>query len=582
VPASPGPLTLVYPQWLPGEHGPTGPIADLVLVKVAAGGETLAWRRDPVEMTQFLVDVPAGADALEVDLDFLSPAETGGFTSGSSATANLALLSWNQMLLFPKGRSSDELTYAASLRLPAGWKYGVALPVTNETPEKIEFAPVSLTTLVDAPLLAGSHFKTIELSAGATPHRIHIAADSDAALAAPPAVVTAWKRLVGETGALFGARHYGSYSFLLTLSDHTAHFGLEHHESSDNRVAERTLIDDDERRTSADLLAHEMTHSWNGKYRRPAGLQPGSFEKPMHGDLLWVYEGLTQYLGEVLAARSGLWTLDEYRDSLAITAATMDLQGGRAWRPLQDTTTAAQILYPARADGTAWRRSVDFYPEGALLWLEADALIRRESAGAKSLDDFCRLFHGGESGPPRVVTYTFDDVVAALQRVVPYDWRGFWRSRLDALGPRAPLGGLAASGWKLAFTDKLPKMQESTEERRKLVDERYSIGFVVNKQDSLIPDVVPDSAAAQAGVGPGMKLLAVNGRRWSRDTLRDAIRETQTLGRPLELLVENGEFVRTHRLDYDGGLRYPHLEPDPGQADVLTQILQPLAPPPAP
>ncbi|MFI5183937.1 MAG: M61 family metallopeptidase [Vicinamibacteria bacterium] len=579
IPASPGPLTLVYPKWIPGEHMPSGPIADLAGLKITAGGKSIAWKRDPEEMFAFHLDVPAGADTVEVALDYLSPVEGGAFSAGPTATAELAVVSWNTLALSPQGKGTDELTFKASLRLPQGWKFGTALPVAAETPERIDFVPVSFTTLVDSPVLAGAHFKTVELTGDAIPHRVSIGADSDAALAASPALVDGWKRLVAETGALFRARHYRSYDFLLTLSDHTAHFGLEHHESSDDRVPERSLVDDDARRLLAGLLPHEMTHSWNGKYRRPAGLQPGSFERPMHGELLWVYEGLTEYLGQILTARSGLLTPEEYRESLALTAATMRDQGGREWRPLVDTAVAAQDLYDSRPDWAALRRGVDFYPESELLWLEADSVIRRETKGAKSLDDFCRLFHGGESGAPKVVPYTFDDVVAGLNAVTPYDWRGFWRDRVEAPATN-PLGGLGASGWKLVFTDAIPQMQRSFEARRKVVDVRFSLGFVV-AEDGRIPDVLPNSPAFRAGVGPGMKLVAANGRKFCRETLRDAIRETRA-AKAVDLLVENGEFFKTYHLEYDGGERYPRLEAESGQLDLLSSIIRPLAQPPSP
>jgi predicted metalloprotease with PDZ domain len=575
IPAAPGPLTLVYPKWIPGEHMPSGPVADLSGLKITAAGRAVPWKRDGEEMFAFHVEVPAGADAVEVSLDYLSPVEGGAFSAGPTATAQLAVVSWNTLALSPQGKSSDDLTFKASLRLPEGWRFGTALPIAGESPDRIDFAPVSFTTLVDSPVLAGAHFRTIELPGDPLPHRVHIGADSEAALQAPPDLVEGWKRLVAETGALFRARHYRSYSFLLTLSDHAAHFGLEHHESSDDRVAERSLVDDDARRILAGLLPHEMTHSWNGKYRRPAGLQPGSFEKPMHGELLWVYEGLTEYLGQVLTARSGLLTPEEYRESLALTAASMQAQGGRAWRPLVDTAIAAQELYTSRPDWGASRRGVDFYEESELLWLEADAVIRRETKGARSLDDFCRLFHGGETGAPRVVPYTFDDVVAALSAVAPHDWRGFWRDRVDVSGTN-PLGGLGASGWRLVFTDAIPQMQKSVEERKKIVDVRFSLGFVVG-EDGTIPDVIPDSPAFKAGLGPGMKLVATNGRRFSRETLRDAIREAKS-GHGIDLLVENGEFFKTYHADYDGGERYPHLVAEGGKADLLTAIIRPLAP----
>ncbi len=526
-------------------------------------------------MYLFRVEVPPGADALEAALDYVSPAESGGFSSGSSATSNLALISWNQLLLYPAEAKPDEIPFAASLRLPEGWKWASALEASGRSAEGIRFAPVSLTTLVDSPVLTGAHFRVVPLTVEPPVHRLDLAADSEAALEMSSELEARYRSLVAEAGALFGARHYRHYDFLLTLSDHTAHFGLEHHESSDDRVDERSLIDADRRKLMADLLPHEMSHSWNGKYRRPSGLAIGSFQEPMNGELLWVYEGLTEYLGHVLAARSGLLTSEEYREHLALTAAEMDHQNGRAWRNLQDTAVAAQILYGARSDWAAWRRGVDFYPESELLWLEADTVIRRESRGKASVNDFCRLFHGGASGPPKVLPYAFDDVIAALSRVLPHDWKSFWRARLDSTAPAAPLSGLAGGGWKLVYTPEIPDLQRATEYTEKITDVRYSLGISV-REDGTIPDVIPGSPAAAAGVGPGMKLVAVNSRRWSPAVLRDAIKRSPSSA--VELLVENGEFLKTCRIDYAGPERYPHLERDPARPDLLSAILQPLAP----
>jgi predicted metalloprotease with PDZ domain len=579
IPTAPGPLTLLYPKWLPGEHGPTGPIADLAGLKITAGGSVLPWTRDPVEMYAFRCDVPAGAASVEVALDYLAPAASGGFSSASSTTTQLAVISWNQVLLYPKGASSDAILIAPSLTLPAGWSHATALDreagaagAAAASGSVLRFATVSLTTLVDSPVLAGAHFRSIPL---APDHRIDLAADGEPALAMDDKTLAACKNLVAETGSLFGARHYRHYDFLLTLSDLVAHFGLEHHESSDDRVAERSLIDEAKRKANlSDLLSHEMVHSWNGKHRRPAGLMPGRFDEPMKGELLWVYEGLTQYLGDILAARAAFVTDDQYREMIAITAAEMEATRGRSWRPLADTAVAAQVLYEARPDWALYRRSVDFYPESNLLWLEADALIRRESGGRKSLDDFCRLFFGGRSGPPSVIPYTADDVFAALNQVQPHDWKRFWTERLQATDASRPLAGLSAAGWKLAWSDTPGEMLRAREDAGKTTDARFSIGFLVS-DDGAIPDVVPESPAAKAGVAPGMRLVAVNGRRWSHEILREAIRASSK--QPVELLVENGDYYRSYRLDYSGGERFPRLERDGSKPDLLTKIITPLA-----
>ncbi|HXB72044.1 MAG TPA: hypothetical protein VNY05_27660 [Candidatus Acidoferrales bacterium] len=579
MPAKAGAMTLLYPEWIPGEHGPTGPIANLVGLKIQSGGKTIAWKRDSVNMFAFHLDVPAGVTALEVAFDFISPPESSGFTSGSSATSELAVLNWNQLLLYPEGTQPDDFQYQANLRVPNGWRYGTALPLRRESGNEIEFQPAPLTTLIDSPVSAGAHYRTIDLGlyAGAS-HYLHIAADSDRALEVSPEIIGQYKNLVQETGALFGSRHYGSYHFLYTLSDHVAHFGLEHHESSDDRYSERTLIDPDTQKASADLLSHEFVHSWNGKYRRPSGLisggHDGGYDTPMKGDLLWVYEGLTQYLGEILAARSGLRSAEEYRESLAATAAALDTKFGRTWRPLEDTAVAAQVLYDAGSDYGNYRRGVDYYPEGTLIWLEADVTIRQLSKGAKSLDDFCRAFHGGPGGGPALKAYNFDDVVAALNAVQPHDWAGFLNQRLHSTDAHAPLAGIEHGGWKLVYDGERSDFWKAVESDRKEVDQSYSIGLRV-KEDGTITDVTYQGPAQKAGVAPAVKLIAVNGRQFNNTVLREAVARTASDAKPVELLLKNGEYYETRAVEYRGGEKYPHLVKEDGKKDLLSDIIAP-------
>jgi predicted metalloprotease with PDZ domain len=581
IPAKPGPLTLLYPKWIPGEHGPSGPIADLAGLTITASGKPVPWRRDLTDMFTFRCDVPAGASAVEVALDYLSPATAEGFSAGASATAQMTVVSWNQILLYPAGPRADDLLFEASLRLPPGWQLGTALPVAaaeRETPGTIRFKPVSLMALVDSPVIAGAMFRVVPLNPGSSPsHEIDIAADSAAALEMSPERAAAYSRLVDEAQALFGATHYRDYHFLLTLSDHTAHFGLEHHESSDDRIHERSLIDPDLWRRHASLLPHEFVHSWNGKYRRPADLATPDYQKPMESDLLWVYEGLTDYLGYVLTARSGLETADQVREEIAAIGAEMDHRPGRDWRPLVDTAVAAQILYGVRPDWRSWRRGVDFYHEGVLIWLEADVLIRRQTNGGRSLDDFCRRFHGAPGGAPKVATYTADDVYAALNAVAPYDWRKFFADRVYAAPTKAPLGGITGSGWRLAYARERTSYLASIEEAEKTVDCSSSIGLTVKKHSGEILDAIQGMAAAAAGIAPGMRLVAINGRRFSPDVLRDALRATKSAAARLDLLIENAEYYETHAVDYHEGDRYPFLERDPAGADLLSEILKPHA-----
>jgi predicted metalloprotease with PDZ domain len=575
IPASPGPLTLYYPKWIPGEHGPTGPIINLSGLKFTASGKTLPWRRDPVEMYAFHLDVPKGATAVEASLEFLAPTFAGGFSSGSSTTSHLAVFSWNWLLLYPPVAHTDNLMFDASLRLPPGWKFGTGLTVERESEREVNFRAASLTTLVDSPVLAGEYFRAIPVSTAKPAVEIDIAADSPAALEASPQFTDAMRKLVEETKAVFGAEHYEHYNFLFTLSDHVAHFGLEHHQSNDSRVAEGALIDNTQGRLALGVLPHEYVHSWNGKYRRPAGLATPDFQTPMQGEMLWVYEGLTQYYGNVLAARSGFWTPEQYEDALAQAAARLDHTPGRLWRPLIDTTVAAQLLYSAPPEWSAERRGVDFYNEGWLIWLDADTLIRQLTSGQRSLDDFCRRFHGGRAGPPTVKPYTFDDVVATLKEVAPYDWRRFLNQCLHSTDFHAPLGGIERGGWELTYDAKQGERVTDLEAARKQVEMGYSLGLRLNT-DGLITDVIPGTPAADAKLGPGMTIATVEGKEFSLDALRAAMSAATTRQAPIQLVVNNEGTLINSPIDYHGGEQYPHLVRDGTTPDVLGQTLAPL------
>jgi predicted metalloprotease with PDZ domain len=577
IPANPGDLTLYYPKWIPGEHAPDGPVIDLAGLKFTASGKPLKWRRDLLDGYTIHVEVPPSETDVNVELDFLSPTTFEDvFTAGSSATDKMAVISWNQMLLYPKGWKSDDLTYVASLKLPANWKFGTPLPIASTTGDQlngeaqITFQPVSLTTLVDSPVITGEFLKVVKL-ANDPPVEMDIAADSAAALDPPQEVWDHYRNLVEQANKLFGAHHYRDYHFLFSLSDHVAHFGLEHHESDDSRINERGLVDSNMRKMEAGLLPHEYVHSWNGKYRRPADLATPDYQEPMQDDLLWVYEGLTNYLGSVLTARSGLLTPEQARDDLGLTAAALDHTPGREWRNLQDTADAAPELYFSSRAWESWRRGTDFYDEGTLDWLWADVIIRQQSKGKKTLDDFCKLFHGAPSTPPMVKPYTFDDVVNTLNQVVPYDWRGFWTERLTNHGPGAPLGGIEGSGWKLVYDEFPSEMDRDGESDSRFIDVTYSIGMALG-EDGMITDTIEGMPAALAGIGPGMKLVAVNGRKFSAVILRDALRAGKGGAAPLELLVENTDYYKTYKLDYHGGERYPHLVRDESKPDLLTEI----------
>jgi|HubBroStandDraft_6_1064221.scaffolds.fasta_scaffold22678_3 predicted metalloprotease with PDZ domain len=570
IPVQPGPLTLYYPEWIPGEHMPDGPIIQMAGLKFSGAGKSIPWRRDLVEMFSIHLDVPKDVNALEVDFDFLLSAVGSGFSAGASATASLDVLSWNQVLLYPKGALAKDIYFSPSLKLPAGWKFGTALPVTSQEGDTISFETVPLTELVDSPVISGRYYRAIKLTPGEpVSHEIDIAADSAAALEMTADTQASLHNLVAEAQLLFGVHHYRGYHFLLTLSDDVAHFGLEHHESSDDRTSERSLIDDAQRIEFAGLLPHEYVHSWNGKYRRPAGLATPDYQVPMKDDLLWVYEGLTEYLGSVLTARSELLTSQQAREALALLVAQYEHRPGRDWRPLQDTADAAPFLYDSTADWANWRRGTDFYEEGELLWLDVDSTLRMITNDKKSIDDFCKIFHGGDTGKPELKTYNFEDVVAALNQVAPYDWTGFLRARLDGVATKTPEESLTNSGWRLEYDDQPNLMQEIEEGGRGAY--LISIGLLVASDGSVV-DVTHDGPAYKAGIGPGMKIVAVNGAQYSADGIREAIESAKNGTEPITIITSNGARFETRSIDYHGGEKYPHIVRDESHPDYLSEI----------
>ncbi len=580
IPVTAGALTLAFPKWIPGEHMPSGPIDNQAGFFITANGQPLKWERDPVEMYSYHVTVPAGVSTLEVKTDYLAT-PSGGFTAGGSTSANLAVLSWNTLVLYPYSGPAMKVSgvmVTPSITLPAGWHYGTALePVGGGNPapgDQVGFKTVSLEQLVDSPVLAGRFFREVELAPEVTPkHYLDMAADGPEDIAISKAHIDEFSKLVRETGALYKSRHYGSYHFLVTLSDQVAHFGLEHHQSSDDRVAPTTFTSDSEFTLDGLLLPHEFTHSWNGKYRRPAGLATPNYQVPMVGDLLWVYEGLTEYLGDVLAARSGIWTAEQYRDRLATIAARYDHRPGRTWRDLQDTARMAQVLYASGSPAyDNWRLSTDFYDEGELVWLDVDTTIRKLTNGKKSLNDFVAAFHGlGGNTAPMVVPYTFEDVVAGLNGVVAHDWAGMLKERLDSNSATGPAGGIVNGGYKLVYTDK----PNSWSVLAGGVSFWYSLGLGVAGTGE-VADVLVGSVADKAGFGPGMKIVAVNGRAYSPEVLRVAVRDAKGSQDAIEMIVENTGFFRVLKVDYHGGEMYPAFERVAGTPDRLDDILKPM------
>ena len=580
---TPGPMTLYYPKWIPGEHAPDGPINAVTGLEMKAGGQTVRWSRDLLDGYTLHVDIPEGANSLDVSFQYLEPTGGGGpFTSGGSATDKMAVIEWNQETFYPAGAPSSRIMFRPSLRLPEGWKYGTPLPVDHESGSEVDFKPVDLERLVDSPVIMGEYFNNVDVTPPGEPihHELDLAGDSAASVDISPEMRQHYVNLVAETGKLFGARHYRDYHFLLSLSNHVAHFGLEHHESDDSRVGEDGLSSG--AAGAASLLPHEFVHSWNGKFRRPADLTTPDYEQPMKTDLLWVYEGLTDYLGPMLTARSGLWTPDQYRNHIASIAAALGPgRPGRTWRDLQDTTLQPLISGGPGGFGGGWfnwKRGVDYYDEGDLVWLWVDTQIRNLTNNQRSIDDFCHVFHGGPNNGPEVKTYTFDDIVATLNQVAPYDWAKFFHDRLTSLSPEAPVGGIEESGWRVDYTDQETRGGRGGGGfRGNFTNAIYSVGLSIGP-DGRVSDCIWDSPAFKAGVIPGMTVLAVNGRKFTPEIFNQALIATKAGSEPIELIVESDDYFKTVRIDYHGGPRYPRLVRIEGKPDLLSEIIKAHAP----
>lgn len=564
------PMTLYYPKWIPGEHGPTGPIQGVASLRIRSGGADVAWQRDPVDLYSFHVTPPAGATAVDVSFDDLID------STDPMATPNMLIVNWNRVLLYPAGMPAADVSMKASIELPAGWTFGTALPGPQRSGDRVDFAAAPLTTLIDSPLDAGRYGRRIVLlDAGGYTNEIDAFADDPSDLELSADNVGHYKALVAETDALYGARHWRHYHFLLTLSDAIPSQGIEHHESSDNRAPADYWTDAAQLEGFADLLPHEFSHSWNGKYRRPADLITPDYQVPEQTDLLWVYEGLNQYLGDMFAFRSGFVSTSLYPEYLASTYAEMDSEPGRLADPLVDTAVAAPYLYNAPGEWSAERRNADdFYTEGELVWLSVDAIIRQQSHGARSLDDFLKAFDGQRDTPPMVVPYTRDDVVAALEKVQPYDWNAFFQTWVYDVAPHPPTACIDLTGWKLVWNDVPNHWDVLAEQTRGRSDFRYSLGFSTGESGN-VADVLTGSPAARAGLGPQTQIIAVNGRKFSPAVLHQALAAARDPSRDISLIVLDDELYRTVVLTYHGGDRYPHLERVPGSQDVLRLITAP-------
>jgi predicted metalloprotease with PDZ domain len=575
IPAAAGPLTLLYPQWIPGNHSPTGPIDKFAGLTVKANGKTLAWTRDPLNVYAFHVDVPEGASAVDVDFQFLTAQERN--QGRIMMTPEMLSLQWDKVSVYPAGHNIRMINADASVTLPAGWEGATALELASKNGDTWNYKTITYNALVDSPMLAGKYHKQVDLDPGAkVPVHMDLFADAPKYLEFTPEQIKPHRELIQQMYKLYGAHHYGHYTFLTSLSDKLGGIGLEHHQSSEDGVKADYFTEWKKNALSRDLFSHEYNHSWDGKYRRGADLTTPNFNVPMSDTLLWVYEGQTQFWGYIVAARAGLWTPEQTRDMLAYAAATYDKgrPGLASWRNVQDTTNDPTIAQRSPLPYRNYQASEDYYVAGAMIWLDVDAKLRALSGGKKSIDNFAKAFFGMNNGDWKVNTYTFDDVVKTLDGIAKFDWAPFLRERLDGHGPL--INGIAEHGWKLVYTDKPSDAIKSIEAIRGNADLTYSLGVSVGK-DGSIGDVLWDGPAFKAGLSPAMKIVAVNGTEYSADALKDAVTAAaKDKSQPVELLVKNFDSYKTVRVDYHGGLKYPHLERDNSKPDTLAKLIKPL------
>ena len=551
--AGPGPMTLLYPEWLPGNHGPRGPIDKLAGLRIEAGGKRVAWTRDPVDVYAFHLDVPRDVSTIEIAFDFLSP--TAGDQGRIMVTQKMSNLQWETVSLYPAGFFTRRIPVSATVTWPANWQAATALRPIKTAGDTITYATVPYDVLQDSPAFAGKYVRKDDLGQGVV---LNTFADSPKDLIAPNAILQLHRNLVTQAVKLFGARHFDHYDFLHAITDRMGGIGLEHHRSSENQNDPGYFTDWAASLPDHNLLPHEFTHSWNGKFRRPADLWTPDFRTPMRDSLLWVYEGQTQLWGHVLEARAGLTAKQDKLDTLALIAARLDTLPGRQWRPLADTTNDPVISARRPKPWSGWQRSEDYYNEGMLIWIEADAIIRQGTKGARGMDDFARAFFGINNGDWGEVTYTFDDIVNTLDDVMPYDWRGFLTDRLTQTSTGAPLGGFARSGYALEYTDTPPNSLVRQMKAGKYLDLTWSLGLTVGK-GAKVTAVVWDGPAYKAGLAVGPEVVAVNGVPYSDDVMKDAVTAAKIGAAPIRLTIKTDARVRDVLVAWHDGLRYPRL-----------------------
>jgi predicted metalloprotease with PDZ domain len=585
LPVKAGPLVLTEAQWIPGHHASKNVDNDITGIVFTANGKTVEWQRDDVDLYQFHLTVPDGVTTLHAHLDYIA---------NIKSTNELAVLEWEDLMLYPAGVPVRQIAIKPSVTVPARWGIATSLKPTSPYDPKhpaggtVHYAATTVETLEDSPIMTGICFHEYALNPEAAasgaekPVFIDVIGDSPEDVELRPSVEADLKHLVTEALAMYSSTHYESYHFLLTLTKNPPYGGLEHHESSDNSLPNGALKTDQALEARGPVLSHEYTHSWNGKYRRPAGLATADFAAPMKGELLWVYEGLTDYLGNVLGARCGFMTPEQYRDYLASTAATLDSTAGRAWRSTEDTAVGISGLQGGSA-WSNWRRSSDYYSEGDLVWLDVDTTIRKLTNDKKNLHDFLAIFVASKgSTPPQIVPYEFDELVNDLNQVVPYDWAKFLRERVYQVQPHVNVEGIEQGGYKMVYTDKpneYDEAQMSLGHTSAGVNVWYSLGLRLDSQGA-ITDVRVGGPGDKARLAPGEKILAVNGKVYAGDVMRAAVRESKTASGPMELIMQNDTRVLTVPIDYHNGEKYPSLVRVDGTPDYLEEIAKLLTPAP--
>jgi len=578
IPVTPGPFTLVYPKWIPGWHAPSGPLNDVAMLRITASGKALAWQRDLVDMYAFHFDVPAGVSSVDVDMDVLLNS-----TQEKVSSANIAIVNWDRFLIYPSEADAQQVFVKAAIALPAAWDFGTALPVAGRAGKRIDFTTVSLATLVDSPFDCGVYVRHFHLwDSVSASNDLDVFADRPQDLEISPELLRAYHNFVPQALALYGARHWQHYHFLLTLSEQIGIQGIEHHQSSDNREHDDYLTNDDRQLSDGDLLAHEFSHSWNGKYRRPADLTTANYQVPMKTDLLWVYEGLNQYVGDLLSFRTGVHKPDQYPEYLASIYARMDSEPGRQRDPLIDTAVSAPYLgfiasteNPPGADYPSIRRTYDdFYTEGELIWLDADTIIREQSHGAKSLDNFLSAFAGAPDSDPMVKTYTRADVEGLLNQLQPYDWHDFFQHYVYDVTQHPPADELGRAGWTLVYNARPNRFDEAEDNVSHYINEWYSLGLNLDEEGT-VRDVRSGSPAWRARMAARSQIVAVNRQQFSKEVLEYALRSAQHDRKPISFLVKQDGWFQTLTLQYTGGQRYPHLARMSQKPDMLAKIMAP-------